>query len=373
MKPDYDIVFAGAGLSGLGLAVRLAALPNPPRMLLVDPREEPQRDRTWCHWQLHEDPFTSTVTHRWDRWSVRHGTKTADVEYAGIPYVRIPADRFHEVALDKLSRCPRAEFLRGISVLSIEEKPDHAALRLSDGRSVRGKWVFDSRPPRRDTSSWRQIFRGLELHVPGARLGTGRVTLMDFRSAGPDGIRFFYVLPLDSDTALVEDTWLVPAGITPRFDDDDILAYAAENLCPAEWGIRHREEGNLPMGTALHAPATNRRVIPWGTPAGAVRASSGYAYSRIQRASERMTEAWHRNGRPAAVVHQPPVLAWMDRVFLRVMAKHPARVPGFFLRLFQRVPAPSLIRFLESEPRPADIVRVMRSLPAAPFIGAALR
>ena len=62
----------------------------------------------------------------------------------------------------------------------------------------------------------------------------------------------------------------------------------------------------------------------------------------------------------------------MDRIFLRVMDRHPERVPEFFLRLFQRVPPDALVRFLESEPRAADILRVMRALPSAPFLAAAL-
>jgi lycopene beta-cyclase len=63
----------------------------------------------------------------------------------------------------------------------------------------------------------------------------------------------------------------------------------------------------------------------------------------------------------------------MDRVFLRVMDRHPERVPEFFLRLFGQVPPEALIRFLESESRPADILRVMSALPAGPFLRAALR
>jgi lycopene beta-cyclase len=200
---------------------------------------------------------------------------------------------------------------------------------------------------------------------------------MDFQSAGPDGIRFFYVLPLDQHTALVEDTWLVPNGKNPQFSDEAILTYAQENLSPASWQIRHREEGNLPMGLL---PSTNsavknsQRNIPWGTPAGAVRASSGYAFSRIQRASESMAHHWsqHQCARPA-IAHEPKLLAWMDRVFLRVMERHPERVPEFFFRMFDQVPPDALVRFLESEPRTADIFRVMRSLPAAPFLAAALR
>jgi lycopene beta-cyclase len=116
------------------------------------------------------------------------------------------------------------------------------------------------------------------------------------------------------------------------------------------------------------------RIIPWGTAAGAIRPSSGYAFSRIERASEAMTQYWsqHRSPDPA-ITHESKLLAWMDRVFLRAMTRHPEGVPAYFTRLFDRVPPDALIRFLESEPRPADILQVMCALPPAPFIAAALR
>jgi len=373
MKPDYDIIFAGAGLSGLSLAARLAALPEPPRVLLVDPDQTESNDRTWCHWQLHAGIFDDAITHRWHRWNVGTGSDVANVSSQSIPYVRIPSDRFRKIARQKIDACRQAEFLRGISVDSIDEYPDRATALLSDGRRVESSWVFDSRPPRKNNAPWRQIFRGLELHSPEAKLATSTVTLMDFQSAGPEGIRFFYVLPLDAHTALVEDTWLVPSDKAPAFSDEKILSYAAKHLSPAKWQIRHREEGNLPMGTSLPAPKPNQRIVPWGTAAGAVRASSGYAFSRIQAASERMATAWQRSGHPElAALHSSSLLDWLDRVFLRAMTNQPERVPDYFVRLFRHVRPDALVRFLESEPRPADILQVMRALPIAPFVRAAL-
>ena len=376
MKPDYDIVFAGAGLAGLSLAARLAALPDPPRMLLVDPLQNDTSDRTWCHWQLHESIFDDAITHRWQRWSVDKNHDQTAVGSTDIPYVRIPSDRFRQIAWERIKACPRAEFLRGMSVASIEEVSDRAVVHLSDGRRIESSWVFDSRPLQNDNAPWRQIFRGLELHSPETKLGTSTVTLMDFQSAGPEGVRFFYVLPLDAHTALVEDTWLVPSHKTPAFSDDAIVSYASKNLAQTHWQIRHQEEGNLPMGFSPSASSAveKKRIIPWGTTAGAVRASSGYAFSRIQAASERMASAWQRTGYPdPAAVHGSAFLDWMDRVFLRAMTDQPERVPEYFARLFQRVAPDALVRFLESEPRPADILQVMRALPPGPFLRAALR
>jgi lycopene beta-cyclase len=388
----FDIAFAGAGLAALSLAVRLIGLPDPPRIVLIDPRTEFPHDRTWCYWKLHDTPFNSAITHRWHHWLVRvSAAGTAAAATVRTPYVRIPSDRFYEIALQTLSSSPHVIFLRGISVQTIENHSDHTTLHLSDGQNITATWTFDSRPPQNDNAPWRQIFRGLELHSPEANLDPESVTLMDFQSAGPEGIRFFYVLPLDRQTALVEDTWLIPNGQTPNFTDEAILHYARTHLSDTAWHISHREEGNLPMGllpsaSFAYGPSTSRRggtpvavdefnrIIPWGTPAGAVRASSGYAFSRIQRASATMTQYWSQHHRPdPAVTHESPLLVWMDRVFLRVMDRHPERVPEFFSRMFDRVPPEALVRFLESEPRPADILQVMRALPSAPFLASALR
>jgi len=379
VKKEYDIAFAGAGLAAVSLAVRLINLPDPPKLILIDPRNDFPRDRTWCYWQLHKTPFDAAITNRWHDWTVRSpavGTSRRDVR---APYVRIPADRLHQIATEKLAASPQVEFLRGVSVESIEEFPDRTLAQLSNGRRIESSWVFDSRSPQNKNAPWRQIFRGLELHSPEAKLDTSAVTLMDFQSAGPEGIRFFYVLPLDAHTALVEDTWLVPSHETPAFSDDAIVSYASKTLGKTHWQIRHQEEGNLPMGFSpsghsASSAVEKKRIIPWGTTAGAVRASSGYAFSRIQAASERMAIAWQRTGRPEfAAVHGTRLLDWMDRVFLSVMDRHPERVPEYFVRLFQRVAPEALTRFLESEPRLTDILQVMRALPPGPFLRAALR
>jgi len=373
----YDLAFAGAGLAAISLAVRLTDLPNPPRIILVDPRSEFPHDRTWCHWQLHQTPFDSAMTHRWHNWLVRAspaGTPRRDVR---TPYVRIPSDQLYQIALQKLSTSPHVTFLLGVSVNTIDHHADYTTLHLSDGQQITAAWTFDSRPPESTNTPWRQIFRGLELHSPAANLDTRTVTLMDFQSAGPEGIRFYYVLPLDPHTALIEDTWLVPQGKTPAFTDEEIIDYARKNLSATPWNVIHREEGNLPMGFLPSAPSAvevKNRIILWGTAAGAVRASSGYAFSRIQRASEAMARHWSQHHRPdPASTHESKLLAWMDLVFLRAMTRHPERVPEYFTRLFNRVPPEVLVRFLESEPRPTDILQVMRALPLFPFLAAAFR
>jgi len=62
----------------------------------------------------------------------------------------------------------------------------------------------------------------------------------------------------------------------------------------------------------------------------------------------------------------------LDRVFLSYLARRPDEAPDLFARLFERVPAEALVRFLSESGTIADDLRVMAALPIAPFAREAL-
>ena len=364
MTADYDVAILGAGLAGLSLAVRLAELPAPPRILLVDRRTDYARDRTWCHWATAPHPFTASVSHRWHEWDLRCGPRIIQRGHPAFAYERIPADLFYAEALARLAATGTVERRLGVEVLKVVPDGEGATVTLAGGPSLRVRQVYDSRPRSAPPGRWRQIFRGLELR--GKRNDSTRVTLMDFRSAGPAGARFFYVLPLSPDTLLVEDTWITRSGEDPVFDDAEILNYARERFGEGEWTCLHREEGVIPMRVE-DRPSAPRSVIFIGTAGGAVRPSSGYAFTRIQRQSAALAEAYAQG---CAQASQPRLPDWFDHVFLRAIDREPERMPEFMLALFERVPAERLLRFMESHATLLDLWAIISSLPAWPFIRA---
>ena len=99
---DADVIIAGAGLSGLSLAVALldAALPDDTRILLIDPRETLSgADRTWSFFDLVPHAFESAIAHSWNHWRVRNGGVEALRSAPGLTYCCIPGERFYEIAL----------------------------------------------------------------------------------------------------------------------------------------------------------------------------------------------------------------------------------------------------------------------------------
>jgi lycopene beta-cyclase len=365
MNCDYDVAIVGAGLAGLSLAVRLTALPHPPRLLLIDPRTTHERDRTWCSWSVQSHPFVDCVSHRWPEWTVGSGESSVVRRSERFPYQRIPSDALYRRAKTLLAQAPSVTWALGRSAVDLKETSQLVQIDLSDGNSIGVRHVYDSRPPEiQTTDGWRQIFSGLEIRCPGARWNPEKVVLMDFQQADENGVRFFYILPLANDIFLVEDTWLCPPGKNPNFSDADILAYASERIGVSGWEILHREKGTIPM-FALPKKPRGGRITVIGTRGGAVRSSSGYAFTRIQQEADALAAAYPNLPTTGAGTL---FLRMMDTIFLKAVDQHPERLPDYMGRLFQNVKPERLIRFMESCPNWRDRLAVMTALPLWPFL-----
>jgi hypothetical protein len=63
---------------------------------------------------------------------------------------------------------------------------------------------------------------------------------------------------------------------------------------------------------------------------------------------------------------------WMDKVFLRAIAKNPAIAPQLFLALAREVSTESLLRFLTDKPTTRDLLSIMLALPKLALFHSAL-
>lgn len=371
---DADVVIAGAGLSGLSLAVALldAGLPDGGRIVLVDPRETLSgADRTWCFFDLVPHAFESAITHRWSRWRVRNGVHEVTRSAPGIAYCRIPGERFYEVALERLAAAGgRVEIMHGVTVENLTSRGTHVDVHTGAG-VLRARLAMDSRPPPlahvadegKDVHLL-QHFGGRVVRSKDPVFDVDVATLMDFDVSQADGIHFIYVLPLDARTALVESTFF-----TGRLLPDDVYETAIESWL-ARWHpgvvfetISH-ERGVIPMTTKPFDAWPSPRVVRIGTAGGHVKPSSGYAFLAVQRFvcefAPRVVAALHGGG-----LAEPPAVrsartTALDTIFLSYLRSCPDRAPDTFYRLFERVPPGVLARFLSDSGTLADDLAVMR-------------
>jgi lycopene beta-cyclase len=377
MRPafDADVIIAGAGLSGLSLAVALldAGLPEDARVMLVDPRETLSgADRTWCFFDLVPHAFESAITHRWSRWRVRNGAAEVLRSAPGISYCTIPGERFYELALERLVAAgQRIELVLGVTVEHLEDRGAHVDVHTSAG-VLRARLAMDSRPPSLTRAAddgndvnLLQHFRGRVVRSTEPVFEADTATLMDFDVSQADGIHFIYVLPFDAHTALVESTFFTERPLPDAVYEAAIDTWLARRRPGVVFQTISHESGVIPMTTEPFDAWPSPRIVRIGTAGGHVKPSSGYAFLAVQRFvrefAPRVVSALRVDGCAEPPAARSPRTTALDTIFLSYLRSRPERAPDTFYRLFERVPPAVLARFLSDTGTLADDLTVMRT------------
>ena len=374
MADDVDLLILGGGCAGLSLARELAAFgPRSPSTCIIEQRAQYENDRTWCFWGHDLALLPELVEHRWPRVQLRSRKEVVTFECGNHPYCMISAGRFYADAFEKLARVRQIRLEKAVTVLSTPRLSDGLWKVETSAGTRRARWLVDTRPGPMPLSApeapvlW-QSFLGQEIVCEAPVFDPVCATLMDFIVDGTDRVVFAYVLPLSSTRALIELTVFAEAPVTP-----------AELLAPLQEQIRMRtrqqahavvrtEQGILPMGLGLKTERTQVRHLQVGLMHGGARASTGYAFQRIQR--------WAKQGAAQLVAGTPltghradrPLIRWMDGLFLSLLRDRPHSAPGLFLSMFERSNPAALMRFLSDDASMRDLLRIVTALPAQPFI-----
>ena len=355
-----DIAILGAGCAGLSLAA--AASPKQAeQMLLVGPAEDRQ-SHIWGFWQMPWLGAPARLARKsWHKWLIATA-RGSHIQQAGQhPYHALDSSAW-------LAECRRkmaGNHIRQIPC-SVERRNDGQL--WAGPQPLSASRLLDARPPTARPGILLQHFLGYEITVRQDLFDPTVARLMDFRTDQAKGLNFIYLLPFDRRRALVESTFFSAQPQPEPVYDQLIRSYLKEQFGLTRFQITHREKGLIPMGQIQpHDPLIAER---FGSNGGAVRASSGYAFGFIQKQVAHMLADGTAIAPP-----QPPQRhfdIWMDQVFLRVLARHPAAAPALFLALAQALDGDAMARFLSGTARLADYLAVMRAMPTGRFLSAAL-
>ena len=343
-----EVVVVGAGAAGLALACLLGEQ-GQPDVVLVDapPGAARSPERTWCTWQSGPTGWEEAVSARWSRIAV-HSSGAAERTYdlAPLDYTMIRSRDYERVAAERLARTSvqRVEaLLHGITADGVVE-----------GASVRGRWVFDTRPTppaRPGRVALLQHFRGWFVRTATDRFDPTVAGLMDFRPPQPPGgVAFGYVLPTSPREALVEYTEFSRQVLADEQYESALNDYTAGTLGLGPFEVLAVEQGAIPMTDAPFPRRVGERVFRLGAAGGATRPSTGYTFTAAQRQARGVSAAL-RDGRdpepPAAYTSRH---LRMDAVLLRALDGG----------------------FLDGSTSLAEDLSVMRSAPRGAMLRAAL-
>jgi lycopene beta-cyclase len=376
MDTHYDIIIAGAGLSGLSLALHLINSPLRDRsILIVDPDPKERNDRTWSCWSDRATPFDDLACRTWDRLHLAGLNGEMQVNLRRYRYRTIRGIDFYEHARKELAQHPNVTWQRG-KVEAIEDGTE-AARVIINHEAVTGRWVFDSRPrPAVHDERYHQLklhFKGWEIETPHAAFDPSAATFLDFRTPQSGATRFFYVLPFDERHALVEYTLFSNMPLLPREYEQAMQAYLHEVLKIDDYQITRLESGIIPITDQPYPRQLGGRVMAIGMRGGRIKPTTGFAFVRVQTDSAAIVQSLIAYDQPFDVPEDSARYRLYDSMLLDIMEREPERIQSIFAALFTRNSIEHVLSFLDERASLAQNIQMFANLPPVPFLQALWR
>lgn len=377
---EVDLAILGAGCAGLSLARELALRGVKQSVLILEPRQEYEDDRSWCFWSKRKedlsDELAPLVSHSWPRWAFGLLGKTQESRSCqDVYYHFVRSVDFYKNCLATLEKCASIQLRMGLSVTGLTRHEKGWFVQCSDGNYI-AKQVVDTRPPQSsliEQSTMFQCFMGVELKLDHLdSTDESEVELMTQMHVDNNTFCFNYVLPYSQDRLLAEVTLFADTPLSPQKLQTK-LDQMLENRGWQKQVTLRREYGILPMGLPAIESSSDSLPVQAGMRGGALRPSSGYGFMRIQRWASLCAQQYCNTGQLLPQVTSGFWIQLMDRIFLNVLKMEPQLTPKLFYRLLYKLPPDRFVRFMNDQASFYDCVCVMACLPKTPFLKALFR
>lgn len=368
MQSHYQYIIIGAGCAGLQLA---DALLNDPGLstesLLIIEASEIHEEKTWCFWNPEQHKYSHLVKKKWNSIAFRARDTSVKAALPDLCYQYISSTDFYEHQLNWLRKDTRVTFLFE-PVNSIKWNNGIRQVQTSSG-IITADYIFHSHhlSPAAEPTLW-QHFLGWEIQSDTDLFDPATAILMDFSDVtASQEVFFHYLLPYSSRHALVECTFFSKNLLDQSVYEKLLRTYIETNLT-TNYQIVSKETGKIPMTLAIPSPFSfTTGIIPIGSAAGCIKASTGYSFTRAMRHTQQIISYLKKD-----IDHIPSPSSkrflFYDRLFLSLIQQYPQKMSGIFAALFKRNKIQRILRFLDEATRLWEEVLIFSRLPKKHFL-----
>ena len=347
---EYDFVIIGGGCAGLSLAYELEIHKKlkDKTLAIIEPRNEYKRDKTWSFWKVDQHNFDDCIKHKWNEFSIKTNSDSKIIKCGQFPYESIDSGLFYNKINTRLKKNKNIKFFKNIKEVDF-----------------RKSFLFNSLPTLRediDSNIW-QHFHGIEIETKEDYFNENIVNLMDFDCEQRNSVHFFYILPFGKNKAMIETTWLSKRNDSLKDYEAQIKTYL-NNLGIKDYKVNYREEGAIPLFYPVNKKENNKINI--GTAGGMTRLSTGYTFLNIQEHSKYIRKNIE-NIEKIKVYDIGKKYRFLDEIFLRVLKKHPEKMPNIFSKMFNSSYG-SAIKFLSNKSNIFEDISIILKMPKWIFI-----
>ncbi len=350
---EFDYIIIGGGCAGLSLAYELeieGKLKNK-TLAIIELREKYKRDKTWSFWRVFNHNFEDCVIKSWNNFTVNSSESYHELTNKNFPYQSIDSGKFYEKINSKLSVNPNVNFFKNLKEINSEN-------------SMIFNSVFENKP---DKSELWQHFQGVEIETSKNIFDDEILNLMDFNCDQRNDVHFFYTLPFSKNRALIETTWLSDLEDQSLMDYDlQLENYIKNNLGIKNYKINFTEKGAIPL--FYPSVKNENKIINIGSAGGMTRLSTGYTFLNIQEHSKYIVKNIDKIEK-IKKYNLGKKYQFLDKVFLKVLARHPEKMPKIFFDMF-KTSSNTVIKFLSNKSNVFEDINIISKMPKLVFIKA---
>lgn len=364
----FDYIILGGGLAGISLAYRMISddFFKDKSIAIIEPNPKNQNDRTWSFWEKGQGIFESVVAKKWNQLKFFYTKGAFDLDIGDYQYKMIKGIDFYATIIPQIKNAPNVTWIAE-EVKNIENQVIQTESNKYQSKHIFQSFFHSTQVNKEDYLYVDQHFKGWDIETSEDIFDDNQATFMDFRIDQEGHTQFFYVLPTSKRKALVEIAIFSNEIWSQEKYDTTIRNYIENYLNIDGYSILEEEVGVIPMTTFPFHKHLPEGITGIGTAGSVIKASSGYAFTRVQEHSDYIITQI-KEGKSNLEYIQGKY-HFYDQIFLNVVLNNP-KVSGadVFYTMFSQKKGERVLSFLDGKTTLLEEMDFFTAPPLLPFL-----
>jgi lycopene beta-cyclase len=368
----YAHIIAGCGAAGLSLAYHLSNVGFPGgTVLMIDRDDKETNDHTWGYWSRSPQPFDSIAKLTYQKVALNVPGKQIVFDLNRYTYRIIESDTLYAFIKNHLAQFKEVEWLKA-DIKQFREEDNEGIVETSEG-SFKADYIFSSLYEEKEIKERSRMF--IKQHFNGWTIETASevfnpevATLFDFTIPQQNQLRFIQILPESTTKAFVEFNIFSGKPLEMEEHEKMLKEYIEKTLKISIYKITAKEWNAIPITDHYFATRKGDRIINIGIAGGAVKASSGYTFKRIQRHTMQLAQLLKDQWPPYIDANSGPRFRFYDQILLNIMMRDGGAGVKIFSELFSKNGPEKIFKFLDEDTMLNEELKIISSIPSFPFL-----